>query len=693
MIDRAPAPGSPPHRTSCPLDCPDACGVLVETDAEGRFVRLRGNKEHHWSRGSLCGKTAIYHELVLAPNRLTQPLVREGSGHREATWDEALGVIAKRMEGLAGDDVLALNYAGNMGLVQRRFPLRLMHALDATFHDGGVCDATAERGFQLVMGRSIGPDLDVETTPERCDLFVLWGSDAKRTSPHLMGRLKALCAAGVPVFVVDVYRTETVRTVEGWGGTGVLVEPGSDGALALGLAARAFDERAADLAYLKDHCTGAAELRAELAGAWPKARVLDATGLDGDAYDALFRALIGAQRPLVKAGIGFARRRNGGDNMRAIASMTAVLGHGDRMFFQTGDHFGLEDEIVSRPDVRPGPGRPPVSQVGVGKELEGGRFRSAFVWGHNPASVLPDSGAVRRGLARDDLFLVVHELFMTETARLADVVLPATALPEHSDLLRSYGHRTLQAGWRAVEPRGEARSNVGTFSAIGRALGFVGERGFPDEVTGPLFEQDEDALVGALLAQNRARFTSDEYRRLVHGDPVKLRDRALDGRGTPSGKIELSSETAEAEGVARVAQYTPDDGAGGKGTFRLISAPSTATHNTTYMHVSRHAQRLGAPRAYVHPKDAADVGVEEGAPLRLVSEHGAITLVCALDEDARRKTVRVDGFVDESLVPERIGVNALVSPDVSDLGGGNVLYSTRVELVPGSADAFADGGA
>ncbi|MGK0481744.1 MAG: anaerobic selenocysteine-containing dehydrogenase [Planctomycetota bacterium] len=659
--------------------------MIVERDAAGQLVRLRGNKEHEWSRGSLCGKTAVYHELVHAPNRLSVPLIRRASGFEEATWDEAIAHIVRRMDGIDGADVLPLFYAGNMGLAQRKFPLRLMHALGASFHDGGVCDATAEVGFQTVMGRSVGPDLDVEGEPGRCDLFVLWGSDAKRTTPHLMQRLKRLCDGGVPVFVIDIYRTETIAKVEEWGGHGLVVHPGSDAALALGLASRAFEERAADLAFLKSQCEGAAEFRAEVTGAWPMERITRTTGLKEDDVRALSGALHKAERPLLKAGIGFARRRNGGESMRSIASLAATLGQSDRLFFETGDHFGLDDSSLARADIRTAPLKPPVSQVGLGAVLDEGAYRAAFVWGHNPAATLPDSRRVARGLARDDLFLVVHELFMTETAKLADVVLPATALTEHSDVFRSYGHRTLQVSWRSTAAPADQKSNVHCFSAIGRALGFVGDAGFPDERQGPAFEVDEDVLVGDFMALNRGRFTSEEYHAALKGEPVKLTAPTFADRGTPSGKIELVSEAAEQVGAPRVATYVPDDGAGMMGTFQLISAPSTATHNSTYLHVPRHRKRLGIPLVHLHPIDAKSEGIEEGGGVRVSSEFGAITLTAHLDEGLPRKTVRIDGFLNESLVPEGTGVNALTSPVVSDLGGGNVLYSNRVEIEAAAA--------
>ncbi len=218
------------------------------------------------------------------------------------------------------------------------------------------------------------------------------------------------------------------------------------------------------------------------------------------------------------------------------------------------------------------------------------------------------------------------------------------------------------------------------FSALGRAMGFTGDEGFPDERQGPAFEVDEDVLVGDFLARNRQRFTSEEYHAVLKGEPVQLAPQVFGDRGTPSGKIELVSEAAEALGQSRVASYVPDDGAGMAGTFQLISAPSTATHNSTYMEVARHRERLGQPIAHLHPLDAASEKVEEGGGIKVRSEYGVITLTAAFDETLPRKTVRIDGFLNEELVPEGVGINAVTSPDASDMGGGNVLYSARVEI-------------
>lgn len=652
---------------ACPLDCPDACGMLVERDARGQLGRLRGNPAHPWSRGSLCGKTSIFHELVHSPDRLATPLVRQGGALAPASWDEALDTIARRLDGLAGEELLALWYGGTMGQVQRTFPLRLMHALGATLHDGTICDATGEAGYRAVLGHVVGVHLGAELP--RADLVVVWGCDVARTHQHLLPRLKDAAQRGVPVFVIDVWRTDTIRRIEGWGGHGVVVRPGTDAALALGLAGRAFDERAADLEYLKEHCTGGAEWRAHVAGAWPVERVSEVTGVAREPFLALSDALHKARAPIIKTGVGWTRRRNGGEAMRAVCALAATLGHADRVHFESGDHFGFDRSGVSLPELRPRPAPTPISQVRLGTELQTGRFRAAFVWAHNPVATVPDAGRVRAGLARDDLFLVVHELALTETARIADVVLPATAFVEHSDVYGSYGHRTVQVAWKSCAPPGDQRSNIATFNALGRRLGF--------DAPG-LFDQDEDVLVGEFLARNRARFEADEYRRAVRGEPVELAPRVFADRGTPSGQVELLDPNGAPPD--HVEDHLAGDGPQSREPYQLLLAPSIATHNSTYLHSSRHTARMGAPTVWLHPDDARAEGLAVGDRARLVNEHGALTLSVALTEDLPRATVRVDGFVDVDAIPEAVGASALVPPSLSDLGAGSCVYSARVRL-------------
>ncbi|MBK7645593.1 MAG: molybdopterin-dependent oxidoreductase [Planctomycetes bacterium] len=302
-----------------------------------------------------------------------------------------------------------------------------------------------------------------------------------------------------------------------------------------------------------------------------------------------------------------------------------------------------------------------VPQVQLGKQLDEGRYRAVFVWCHNPAVVLPDSLRVRRGLAREDVFTVVHEHVLTETAELADVVLPATTFVEHEDIYRSYGHRRLQWTRPGAAARGETKSNVECFRAIAKAL----------ELPRECWEPDAHELVEGFLAASRERVNEDELAALREGLPVKLHEQELHGWGTPSGRIELANPEP--------AHYVPDDGGGSKGAFQLISAPSVATHNSTYLYSSRHLAKLGQPVCHLNPADLAELGAAAGAQLVLSNAQGKIRLPARADQNVPLGCIRVDGVLSGRDVPERVGINALVPPALSDMGDGNVLYSTRVD--------------
>jgi anaerobic selenocysteine-containing dehydrogenase len=660
------------HATTCPLDCADACGVLVESDESGAFARLRGNPAHSYSRGVLCGKTMLYGELVSSSARLRTPLVRE-RGRKpgrfvEASWDDAIARIVARVKPLAGSDVLALWYGGSMGLVQRKFPLRVMNALGAVLHDGGICDSASTAGYECVLGRCLGPDIE---SIEDADLVVLWGSDVARTVQHVQPALLRLAKRGVPVIAIDIYRTDTIAALERWGGRGFVIRPGTDAALALVLARIAFELGFADRAFLARECIGAAEFEEHVRGGTDIEDAARITGLSAQAIAELARLFQSARRPFIKVGVGWTRRRNGAMSMRAVCSLAAVLGCGDRVHYESFAHFGLAEDAIARPDMRPAGARSAtVNQVALGPMLEGGAFRAVFVWCHNPGVTLPNSAAVRRGLARDDLFVVVHEHFLTETAELADVVLPATMFVEHEDVYRSYGHRLMQHARAATLPPAGPRSNVETFAAIARALG----------LPRATWDVSAQSLCDEFIEASRPRLDDREIARLRAGEPVKPHAIAHVNWGTPSGKIELVSAAARAKGQPAIATYVEDDAAGDRGQFWLIGAPSVNTHNSTFAHSERHVRKDGPPRVHVNASDARELGLEDGALAKLWNARGSLTLPVHATDDVPRGAVRVDGLPRAKDVREKIGLNVLTSSALSDLGDGNVMYSARVDV-------------
>lgn len=656
----------PLHPTTCPLDCPDSCGVLVETDEHGELLRVRGNPAHPYSRGTLCAKTSVFHEVALAPNRLLTPLLRDGDDFREASWDEAVGVIAERLAAIPGAEILALCYAGSLGLLARKFPMRLVHALGATEHDWGICSSTSSAGYSTVLGDLVGPDPeDVETA----DAILLWGSDVARTVQHQRPRIKRRQEEGAAVRAIDIYRTETIGEIERRGGRGLIIRPGTDAALALSIARLSFELGRVDRAFLSSECLGADLFEEHLRSAPSVEAAAAICGVTVEAVLDLAEVLHHAHRPFLRTGSGWTRRTNGGQGMRAVCSLAAVLGFADRVHYETAEFYRLAEDVLERPDLRTAPRRR-VRQVEVGRELSAGRFRAALVWGHNPAVTLPDSAAVRGGLERDDLFLVVHEQFLTETARRADVVLPATTFLEHSDVYRSYGHRVLHYGRRAIEPRGEARCNVAAWGAVGEALGLPAE----------CHDVGADNLCEELLRASVGRYGEAALERLLAGEPVKLSPPVRDGWGTPSGKVELYSERAKGAGQPPMATWVPERPTGGTGRFSLVCAPSKHTHNSTYSQSARHLERVGRPHCWLNPEDAAELGIAEGALATLSNELGSLSYPAHLTEDVPRGLVRVDGMPRSEDAPEGFPLNLLNDASLSDLGDGITYYSTRVDV-------------
>lgn len=641
--------------------------MLAEVDASGALVKLVGNPEHGYSAGHLCGKTAIFEDVQNSSERLLTPLVRRGDELVEATWDEALERIRQRVAPLPPERILGLGYAGNMGRLARKFPERVMNALGATLHDGGICDGEALCGHGLVFGNAISFDLE---ELDRAPGLIVWGCDLARTVQHSLPRVKALCSAGKPVVVVDVHRSATVRRVERWGGRAILLRPGTDAALLSALAREAFASGAVDRAAREADCHGLAEFEASLSAAPTLAEASAICGIvESDARE--LHDLLTHTRAWTKAGIGWSRRFQGANAMRALCNLIAVHGLETSFHFESGDLFPEVVPHIVRKDLRPDDARDRVvAQVALGRALEAGEYGAVFVWGHNPVVTLPDSTAVVRGLRREDCFLVVHELFLTETAELADVVLPAASFLEQADLYFSYGHRRLQLTRRVLEPPGEARGNVAAFSAIARTL----------DLNPAVWDKSEDELLDELAALAGERLDDDRRARLAGGEPVKLDGTPGRDRGTPSGKLELVSERAAELGGPRVPTWTPGDPPREEGRFQLHCAPSEHSHNSTYLHSPRHLARIGAPSCALHPADADELGLSAGDPVRLSNARAALTLELRVDFGLPRGMVLVDGLFRARDTREGLGLNALTVSDPGDLGRGNTYYSTRVDV-------------
>src|SRR5512140_3067731 len=386
----------PLARSVCPYDCPDACGLLVDVEG-GRATRVRGDPDHPYSQGTLCPKMTGYDRTVHSPDRLLHPLVRTGAKgearFRRASWDEAIALVASRLREVAARDgaeaILPYSYAGSMGLVQRNAGMAFFHRLGASRLDRTICTPAQGAGWSAVMGTTPGPSPDAAADS---DLVVLWGINAVATNLHFVQRVKEARRRGAKIILVETYATDTARVAD----RTLLVRPGSDGALALGIVHVLAREGLADEAFLAAETQGWPELRARALAEYAPPDVSARTGVPAAEIEELARTLGRARAPFIRMGGGPSRHANGAMTVRTVAALTAVLGaygrKGGGFFTSTHSSQAFDLSPFTREDLQPGPTRlVNMNQLGRAlAELSDPPSRGMYVWCSNPASVAPD---------------------------------------------------------------------------------------------------------------------------------------------------------------------------------------------------------------------------------------------------------------------------------------------------------------
>lgn len=661
-------------RSVCPFDCPDACGLLVDVEG-GRAAKVRGDPEHPYSQGTLCPKMNGYDRTVHSPDRLTHPLIRtgpKGAGQfRRVTWDEAIALVADRLRAVraehGGEAILPYSYAGSMGLLQRNAGMAFFHALGATRLDRTICTPAQNHGWKAVMGATPGPSPDLARDS---DLIVLWGINAVATSVHFARRVTEARRRGARCILIETYATDSAALAD----EVVLVRPGADGALALALVHVLAKEGLADERFLADEAVGWPELRAEALARWAPAQVAERVGLPPGRIEALARTLAAARGPFLRIGGGPSRYGNGAATIRSIVALAAVLGVHDRpgggCLTGTGSAAAFDLSPLTREDLLPGPTRR-VNMNQLGRALDPRaepRARAMYVWCSNPAAVAPDQNAVLAGLAREDLFLAVHERFLTDTARYADVVLPATSSLEHADLYRSYGQYAVQRVRPAIPPVGEARSNWDVFRALAAAMGLAD----------PIFRMDADQVIDLLLGHAApAWWAGVDRRRLDEGRAVVLTPPADGPRwATPSGKIELLNP-AEPDPLPRALPTHADEGAL---PLRLVTAPALYTLNSTFQERPELREKAGGMLLQLAPAEAARRGLADGQRVVAWNEVGEAAFVLRVREGVPPGVAVAEGVFWLAHAPGPRNVNALTSQRLTDQAGGSTFYDNRVDV-------------
>jgi anaerobic selenocysteine-containing dehydrogenase len=660
-------------RSVCPYDCPDTCGLLVEV-AEGRAVRVSGDPDHPSTCGTLCPKMQHYERTVHSPRRLTTPLLRvgpKGAGEfRSITWPAAIDLIAARWREIiashGAEAILPYSYAGTMGLIQRNAGHPLFHRLGASRLERTICTPAKDAGWKAIMGETLAPDPD---TVAQSDLVILWGINAVATSIHFLDGVRQAKKQGAAVWLIDTYQTPTAATAD----RVILVRPGSDGALALGLMHILVRDGRIDRQFLADQVQGYAEFAATVLPDYPPTRVSDLTGLSVAVIEELAAAFGRARAPFIRLGGGLSRYGNGAMTVRTIAALPALVGAyhkpGGGCFpgTSTGPAFAMRE--VTREDFLARPTRI-VNMNRLGHaltELADPPVMSLYVYHSNPAAITPDQNAVIRGLARDDLFTVVHERFLTDTARYADLVLPATSSLEQSDIFRSYGTYLIQRSRPAIPPVGESKSNWEVFCLLARAMGF-------DE---PFFRQSADDLVDHLLSIPTPWREGIDTAALAEGRAVRLNPpRPPTSFRTPSGKIELLNRT-EPEPLPR---YLPSHAEEGAYPLRLMTAPNPYALNASFYERDDLREKQGKMQLMLHPEEAARRHLTDGERVTAWNDLGEVDFYLQVTAGVPPGVAVAEGVWWQEFAPGERTVNALTSQRLTDQGNGSTFYDNRIDV-------------
>ena len=677
-------------KTVCPHDCPDTCAMLAQVQ-DGRLLGVRGNPDHPVTRGYLCCKVTHYEERVYGADRVLYPYRRvgaKGEGRFERiSWDEALETIVTRWQEVIAryraEAILPYSYAGTMGIVNMSAcDGRLWNRMGCSRLLRTICSTAAEAGYDYTMGWSGG--IDPESFVDARTIIV-WGMNPASTCTHMMAILRDAQKRGATLIVIDPFRTRTAECAD-WH---VHLEHGTDSALALGMMHVIFHEGLHDEEFLRDHTVGWEALRDRVLEEYPPDRVAQITGISAEDIERL-AVTYATQRPsAIRLGYGIARNANGGMMVRTITCLPAVIGAwkelGGGLLLSTSAHFPLNMKAVKRPDLLQGnPRAVNMNQLGETLlTLDNPPIMALYVYNCNPAAVAPNSNRVIEGLLREDLFTVVHEQLWTDTARLADIVLPATTQMEHLDLHTSYGHLYVQLNQPAIPPLGESRPNWDVLSELARRMGYT-EKCFRDtaeDIIRQALDSDHPFLRGItyeyLLEHGFAklRTPSDPYAPYLQGE-IRFR--------TPSGKVEFYSQRAKRDGYDPLPVYTPareEDEAAQRYPLKLMTPAAHHFLNTSFANLERMQKGEREPRIWIHPQDAEARGIQHGEWVRVYNARGEVLLKAVVStEHVRPGTTWSPSLWWHRDSPGGRNVNALTSDRLADMGGGSTFHTCFVEI-------------
>jgi molybdopterin guanine dinucleotide-containing S/N-oxide reductase-like protein len=715
--------------TVCSHDCPDSCAVLVTVNEEGRAIKVAGDPSQPVTNGFLCGKVAKYLDRVYSPERILYPLRRkpgvskgplvrgrEYQAFERITWDEALDAIAARLQQVSDrygpESILPYSYAGTIGVLgYGSMDRRFFHRLGASQLDRTICAEAGGVAWNLVYGKKLGtPTEDFKLAK----LIIAWGGNIHGNNIHLWPMVEQARRNGARLIVIDPYKTRTAALAD-WH---IPIRPGTDGALALGMMHVILRDGLEDRAFIAEMTHGFDGL-AERVREYTPERVAAWTGMTAAEVEQLAREYATTRPAAIRMNYGVQRGENGGTAARTIAMLPALTGawkyRGGGGQLSTSGAFAWDKKAMERPDlalaspikrlartINMSTLGQALTEVGQGGEQgienkeqgDGPAVHALFVYNSNPGAVAPNHNAVVQGLSRPDLFTVVHELFFTDTTDYADFLLPATTFLEHTDIQGAYGHYFVQLSNQAIEPPGEARSNVWLFSQLAQRIGFTEEcfRDTPEQLIRQALAVGPD---GRSTNVNMEHITFEDLQQeghlplAFHRQPEAhpFQPYTSGTLPTPSGKIEFYSEVLAAQGLDGLPAFVPPvESRWGEEAKRypleLLGRKNDNYMNSTFANLDGHRKMEArtAQKLEMHPEDAQARGIANGDAVRIFNDRGTLTLTALVDGSVPAGVVaaRLDWA---KLHPEAKNVNALTSERLTDIGRAATFYSTLVEVV------------
>lgn len=661
----------------CPLDCPDQCGLLVHKK-DGKIIKVEGDPNHPVTQGKICNKVRHMAFRLYDKNRLKYPLKRTGAkgegAFKRISWEQAVTEIADRFQSLIKTDgpesILPYSFYGNMGNINAEgMDRRFFYRLGASALQRTICQGAGSAGYKYTMGASFGTDPE-DTVHAK--LIIFWGINAASTNMHQIVLAQQARKQGAKIIAIDVHKNQTANFADLF----IPILPGTDGALALGMMHILFKEGLVNQAFLEEYTTGHHELRHHVRQYDPET-VSKITGVPVENIFKLARLYGKTPASFIRIGNGLQHHDNGGMNTRAIACLPALTGawkvKGGGAIKSNSSVLAFNSTFLQGTHLqKTTPRIINMNQIGEALLTLKPPIKAMFVYNSNPAVVAPEGNKVRRGLLRDDLFLVVHDLFLTETAAYADIVLPATSSFENMDFYTSYWHHYIQLQQPVIEPFGESKSNTEVFRLLAAQMGF----------SEPVFRQtDAELIEGALTAHHNPSIKNITFESLKKKHYIKAERPSFPAPGevpTESGKIELFSKKLLEEGYSPLPEYTPLKKESGH-PFLFVPTVNHNFLNSTFSNIEKHIQLEKEPRLHINNKDAVALGIGDGDMVRVWNERGEVLLTAATGDDVLPGVVVSRGLWAHTPKTNRL-VNSLTPDRLSDMGGGAVFFSGRASV-------------